>query len=106
MVLVKWVLQAIPLYLFSVLAALKHILKKIRNIQRNFLWGGSNTHHKSALVDWKTICKPKAARGLGFRELISVNNAMGAKIWWRWITHSSEPWAITWHCKYAPQWTK
>ena len=36
--LVKFVLQAMPLYLFLVLDAPKSVIKKIRNIQRTFLW--------------------------------------------------------------------
>lgn len=39
LVLIKSVLQAMPLYLFSILAAPKWVLKTIRNLQRNFLWG-------------------------------------------------------------------
>ena len=38
--LVKLVLQAMPLYLFSMLVAPKYVIKQIRNIQRTFLWGG------------------------------------------------------------------
>ena len=37
LILVKSVLQAMPLYLFSVLAAPKSVIKQIRNMQRNFL---------------------------------------------------------------------
>ena len=51
MVLVKAVLQAMPLYLFSVLSAPKVVLKQIRNIQRNFLWGSTDDRRKWALVD-------------------------------------------------------
>ena len=51
LILVKSVLQAMPLYLFSVLAAPKSVIKQIRNIQRNFLWGGGDYHKKWALVD-------------------------------------------------------
>ena len=38
LILLKSVLQAIPLYLFSTLATRKAILKCIRTIQQNFLW--------------------------------------------------------------------
>ena len=37
LILVKSVLQAMTMYLFSVMAAPKSIIKQIRNIQRNFL---------------------------------------------------------------------
>ena len=106
LVLVKSVLQAMPLYLFSVLSAPKAVLKQIRNIQRTFLWGGSLNDRKWALVAWKTLCSPKESGGLGLRDPILSNRVMSAKIWWRWVTHSSEPWATLWHTKYAPNWPK
>ena len=59
LILVKSVLQVMPLYLFSVLATPKLVLKQIRNIQRTFLWGGIEGNMKWDLVDWKTLCKPK-----------------------------------------------
>ena len=52
LILVKSVLQAMPMYLFLVLAALKAIIKQIRNIQRQFLWGGTKDIRKWPLVDW------------------------------------------------------
>ena len=36
--LLKLILQTLALYLFSILAAPKSILKKIKSLQRNFLW--------------------------------------------------------------------
>ena len=66
--LVKYVLQAMPSYVFSVLSAPKAVLKKIRAIQRNFLWGSSEVKQKWDLVDWDTVCKPKRVGGLGLRD--------------------------------------
>ena len=80
--LVKAILQAMPTYLFSVLAAPKTILKCIRAIQRNFLWGSSEIKQKWALVNWDTICKPKKDGGLGLRVLKVANKVMSTKIWW------------------------
>ena len=53
------------------------------------------------LVDWGTVCKPKKAGGLGLRDPEVENRVMSAKIWWRWVTHTEEPWAKFWHNKYA-----
>lgn len=99
--LAKVVLQAMPTYLFSVLVAPKAILKRIRAIQRNFLWGSLELKQKWALVDWETVCKPKRAGGLGLRDPETANKVMSAKIWWRWVNHKGEPWAKFWHHKYA-----
>ena len=30
-----------------------------------------------------------------------MSEILGAKIWWRWVTHSSEPWARLWSKKYT-----
>ena len=102
LILVKSVLQAMPMYLFSVLVAPKSIIKQIRNIQRNFLWGGLKDKRKWPLVDWKTLCTPKGMGGLGLKDPLDNNKVMSTKIWWRWVNYSEEPWAKLWHLKYAP----
>jgi hypothetical protein len=86
LILVKSVLQTIPLYRFSTLTAPKFILRGIRNIQRSFLWGSSKDRKKWALVSWATICKPKWAGGLGLRDLELMGTTLGAKLWWWWLT--------------------
>jgi hypothetical protein len=76
-----------PLYLFSVLAAPKGILKKIRTLQRSFLWGGATKEKKWALVAWEKLCKPKTHGGVGIRDPLHAGRALAAKLWWRWITN-------------------
>lgn len=80
--LVKLVLQAMPSYVFSVLSASKAIIKKIRAIQRNFLWGISEIKQKLALVDWEIVFKPKRVGGLGLIDLEVANGVLSSKIWW------------------------
>jgi len=81
--LLKSVLQSILTYLFSALAAPQSVIKKIRNMQRNFLWHGHNPDKKRSLVSWDKVCNPKSLEGLGLRDPGKVNNTMGAKLWWR-----------------------
>ena len=59
-----------------------------------------------ALVDWDTLCSPKVSGGLGLRDPEISNEVMGARIWWRWVAYSNEPWAQLWYMKYAPGWEK
>eukprot|EP00253_Pinus_taeda_P035520 PITA_35520 len=101
MVLIKAVLQSMPLYLFSLMAAPKGVLKAIRQLQRNFLWGNSGPNRKWALVKWKKVCTPKITGGIGLRDPEHSNAVMGAKIWWKWLTSPDTPWARLWHAKYA-----
>eukprot|EP00253_Pinus_taeda_P017944 PITA_17944 len=101
LVLIKVVLHSMPLYIFSILAAPKWVLKEIKKLQRNFLWGNSSPNRKWALVKWDKVCLPKKAGGIGLRDLGHRNAVMGAKIWWRWLSNPNTPWASLWTAKYA-----
>jgi len=90
-----------PLYLFSILAAPKWVLKSIRNLQRNFLWNSAATNRKWALVKWSNVCMPKEKGGIGLRDPEKSNSIMNAKIWWQWITCPDKPWGQIWTAKYA-----
>ena len=79
LILVKAVMQAMPIYLFSILSALKSVLRIIRGMQRNFLWGCREEKAKFALVSWEGICKPKEQGGLGLRDLELMAEVQGAK---------------------------
>jgi len=101
LIMIKFVLQTMPLYLFSILAAPKWVLKGIRNLQRNFLWGSSGLNRKWALVKWSDVCQQKFNGGLGLRDPLHSNNTMGAKVWWNWLVKPQIPWAKLWQAKYA-----
>lgn len=101
LILIKAVLQSMPLYLFSVLAALKWALKKIKDLQQNFLWGSTGQNCKWALVKWAIVFTPKKKGGLGLRDLQQSNTLMGARIWWKWVSSPQKPLAQIWTAKYA-----
>jgi hypothetical protein len=102
LVLLKSVLQALPTYLFTALAAPKKVIKSIRSLQRNFLWSGHQPNKKWALVNWDKLCLPKSQGELGLRDPGKLNQVMGAKIWWRWKKNPTAAWAQLWKQKYAP----
>eukprot|EP00253_Pinus_taeda_P007163 PITA_07163 len=101
LVLIKAVLQSMPLYLFSILAAPKWVLKAIKNLQRNFLWGSTGLNRKWALVKWEKACLSKKAGGIGLWDPEHNNRIMGAKIWWRWLSYPGTLWARFWTAKYS-----
>jgi hypothetical protein len=102
LILLKAILQALPIYVFSALAAPKFILTTIKSMQRNFLWQGLTKEKKIALVSWDKLCKPKEQGGLGLRDPVIMNKVLSAKIWWRWLKNPKELWARLWRKKYAP----
>jgi hypothetical protein len=102
LVLLKSVLQTLPTYLFTALAAPKQIIRAIRNIQRNFLWQGLQPNKKWALVRWDKVYTPKSMAGLRLQDPGKLNQIMGAKIWWRWMKTPDVLWAQFWKNKYPP----
>jgi hypothetical protein len=102
LVLLKSFLQAIPTYLFSVVVAPQSVIKKIRNLKRNFICHGHNPNKNWNLFSWDKVCKPKSLGGLGLRDPGKLNSTMGAIIWWRWIKTPAEIWEKLCKYKYAP----
>jgi len=90
------VLQALPTYLFTDLAAPKKVIRSIRSLQRNFLWSGHQPNKKWALVNWDRLCTLKNQGGLGLWDPWKLNQVMGAKIWWRWLKNPSTASAQLW----------
>lgn len=98
LVLIKLVLQAIPLL---------HPCSTQMGSQRNkasskiFSLGRNDHKRKWALVKWDTSCLPKKGAIMGLRNPSHSNEVMGARIWWKWLTAPLTPWASLWTAKYA-----
>jgi hypothetical protein len=58
------------------------VWKKVRRIQREFLWGSKNGRKKVNWVKWEEVCKPKNQGGLGVRDIRAINISLLTK--WRW----------------------
>eukprot|EP00253_Pinus_taeda_P024757 PITA_24757 len=99
-VLVKSVLQAIPIYPLSIMAVPLGICSKIREIMRKFIWGGSNQQKKWALVSWNHLTERKQKGGLGLRDPERLNKVLGAKLWWCWLRGGNDLWKLIWRRKY------
>eukprot|EP00253_Pinus_taeda_P026517 PITA_26517 len=100
-VLAKSVLQAIPVYPLSIMAAPIGICAKIRAIIRNFIWRGVDQKKKWALVSWGQLTERKEKGGLGLRDPETLNKVLGAKLWWRWLGGGNDLWKIIWRAKYS-----
>eukprot|EP00253_Pinus_taeda_P017321 PITA_17321 len=101
LVLTKAALQTIPIYMFSALPVPRGVVQQIRNIQRDFIWGKGEEKKKWALVAWDKLCKPKTHGGLGLHDPNTLNKVLGAKLWWRWLNETRNPWVKLWKQKYA-----
>ncbi|XP_071729272.1 uncharacterized protein [Rutidosis leptorrhynchoides] len=63
-VLIKSILNSLPLYFFSLFRAPKCVLKLLEDVRREFFWGGSDTSHKISWVKWEKVVSPYESGGL------------------------------------------
>jgi hypothetical protein len=81
-VLIKAVLNAIPIFYLSYIKMPVKVWRELVKIQRQFLWGGLSNQSKTCWVKWDDVCRPKKEAGLGIRDLRLVSKSLLAK--WRW----------------------
>jgi hypothetical protein len=100
-VLLNSVLNAIPVFYLSFLKLPVLVWKKIRRIQREFLWGGRRGRTKISWIKWDTVCLPKAKGGLGVRDVRMVNISLLAKWRWRLLDNNQAVWKDVLKGKYG-----
>lgn len=72
-VLIKAVLNSLPLYYLSIYKAPRRVIMKIVQMQHHFLWQGNKSGRGLPLIRWSIIQKPKALGGLEVDNLIIEN---------------------------------
>ena len=97
---IRLVLSTIPTYPLSCLPLPKHLLHKFKVKLRNFLWNDCEESKKLVLIKWDNICKPKEYGGLGIKNLLWKNEALGAKLIWRLYSMREKKWAKILYNKY------
>ena len=79
MTLIKSSLSSLPTYFRSLLPLPGKMAKRMKRLQRDFLWNGTGDEPKIHLVNWAKVCKPLQVGGLGIRRLGSFNFALLGK---------------------------
>jgi hypothetical protein len=87
------VLDTFPLYQCSFILALVGVMNQISINLINFLWKGviMNTK-KYHIINCKVVTNPKDRGGLGIKDPIWMNLALGSTLIWRMITGKLEWW--------------
>eukprot|EP00253_Pinus_taeda_P024774 PITA_24774 len=98
-VLAKSVLQAIPIYPLSIMAAPLGVCTRIREVIRNFIWRGADQKKKWALASRSQLTERKEKGGLGLRDPEILNRVLGAKLWWCWLRGANDLWKTIWKKK-------
>jgi len=89
LVLVKSVLEAIPVYWMSLSWIPKGVLSSYRRLCFQFLWSGKKDAQVTPWVKWETIARPKDRGGWGLKNIFLFSKALAAKVGWRLISTSS-----------------
>jgi hypothetical protein len=82
-ILIKAVLESLPVYWMALAHIPQSVLKKLRQLIFTFLWNGSKQSRGLHLCGWETLSKPKALGGWGLRNLHLSYLALSANTLWR-----------------------
>ena len=99
-VLVQASLAAIPAYVMQCTHIPNKILEGIDRVNRNFLWGSSESSKKIHWVGWHKVAKSKEEGGLGLQTARGRNTALLAKLNWRFHVEKETVWAKIIRQKY------
>jgi len=102
LVLVKSVLEAIPVFWMSLSWIPVGILDQLRKICFAFLWQGKSEQRSLVWVKWKRLAVPKALGGWGLKNIFLFAKALGAKVAWRLIRTQSLWTEVVYHKYIAP----
>ena len=77
--LVTWKRQYMPIYVMSLLCIPRVVRLRLKQIQKDFLWGEGALVRKPHLVKWVVVCLDKSKGVLGVRCLSILNRALLCK---------------------------
>ena len=99
-VLIQASTSTIHAYIMQCTALPKKLLDNIDRVNRNFLWGSVDDAKKVHWVGWHKITKPKAEGGLGIQAAKGRNQALLAKLNWRFRMEKDALWVKVLNSKY------
>jgi hypothetical protein len=82
LILVKLVLEAIPIYWMYLFFIPKGILEKIEQLSDNFVWSISRKKRGIALVKWYVVSIPKHMRGWVLKNIHYFKKYLVSKCVW------------------------
>ena len=92
LVLIKSVLNSIPMYYLSLFHMPKKVANRIIQLQRRFFWGKKEGEKGGCLISWETIQKPRSQGGLGVDDILIKNASLLFKWWWRFADNRRTLW--------------
>ena len=81
-ILLKSILESIPIYWLSLSKVPKSILDKFCSLCYGFLWSRNKEENTIPMVKWNQLARLKSMGGWGFKNLFLFGRALVAKIIW------------------------
>ena len=91
-VLIQASSSTIPAYVMQCSLLPNRILEGIDRVNRNFLWGSTESVRKVHWVGWGKVTQPKSEGGLGLQSAKGRNTALLTKLNWRFHTEEESLW--------------
>jgi hypothetical protein len=82
-VLIKAILQALPVYAMSVFQFPTGLIEELNELIRDFHWGDEHDRRRMHWLSWDKLTQPKLCGGMGFRDFRVYNQALLARQAWR-----------------------
>ncbi|XP_057734380.1 uncharacterized protein LOC130949758 [Arachis stenosperma] len=82
LVLIKSVLNSLPVYYLSLYKMPKAVAEKLIFLYRRFLWDKEDGRFGMAMVRWEVVQAPRKLGGLGVGDAMVRNTALLFKWWW------------------------
>ncbi|XP_015969290.1 uncharacterized protein LOC107492746 [Arachis duranensis] len=101
-VLIKAVIQAIPVYTMNIIKFPKSFHRKIESAIAKFWWTNSGKDRSIHWKSWTSMTRNKLNGGLGFKDFECQNTALLAKQTWRLLKEEDAIWARILKAIYYP----
>ncbi|XP_025685613.1 uncharacterized protein [Arachis hypogaea] len=92
LVLIKSVLNSLPIYYLSLYKMPKAVAEKIIGLQRRFLWCKEDGNSGVPMVRWEVVQAPKKLGGLGVGDALIRNASLLIKWWCRFSKEDCPLW--------------
>ncbi|XP_016185821.1 uncharacterized protein LOC107627507 [Arachis ipaensis] len=92
LVLIKSVINSLPIYYLSLYKMPNVVARRIISLQRRFFWGKDDGRPGMALVKWELIQALRKLGGLGVGDTVIHNTALLFKWWWRFSKEDCPLW--------------
>ena len=92
LIMIKSVLNSLPIYYLSLFKIPRKVADNIVRIQRKFLWSGDEEGRFMPLVKWEVVIRQRNEGGLGIGDLAVKNAALLLKWWWRYGKEDDQLW--------------